>query len=751
MKRTLTLLVTVFACILTFVSHAQYPTAPESITFANDFADMLDDETKKEIEKISTEYNEKTTIEMVVVTVNSLHNIDPDSYATNLFNQWRLGKATLNNGILLLISKNDRKLVIKPGKGLEMYYKIHQKDLDKIVSVRSDGVMSPHFRRSNYDEGVLAGLESIQDIMGDATWNMREEHYELQQKKLTQARLEKRENELLNMYSSFKGDANNIQQKIENTFVTQETKEVAISFIDEAEVYTIVGKVIDNESSIVKLARKQEHVHYRLDTEINEGLLLIKKQERKILYKKICNFFLLLIILSGLGYLLWKRKKRLTLIKQLDDRYYNEILEPLNKYDSFFTEIYKLPSDPNYPKWAMEKLKKHLHKGVEITKSIYSKASELDELIQSDPYSARENFFIPDLSELETHYTEITDSIPNLVRKYKNETDEKVNEAQLKLSKSNDYFVLISERGFNLSDFQDSFSSYSSDLESLQSRLESEKKVYKNIYEDTEKLIEKIATSRKGIENIVSTQLYVEESIPNIQEYVQAVKKEYLETISFWEALKEYPITVYQDLVESHEDIDEKFKEIDILIQRAIQDNSFTDQDFFDAKKDIDSANNTIQWLDTFLDKIRERHSDVLAAKKNVFHLFSSTNILAKKALRKSKHSDVSSSRRRKANDLIAKLSKFEILLESETIDWLLLQSNIQDVKSESQSIINKSKNDIASAEAEREAAEAARRRREARRRSSSSYSSSSYSSSPSSSSFGGGSSSFSSGSVGGW
>ena len=92
---------------------------PTSEFYINDFANVLSNETKKYILDNSATLCEKTKAQVVVVTVNSLDGKDLDDFSLELFRSWKIGDKDLNNGLLILLSINDRKVKVEVVTGLE--------------------------------------------------------------------------------------------------------------------------------------------------------------------------------------------------------------------------------------------------------------------------------------------------------------------------------------------------------------------------------------------------------------------------------------------------------------------------------------------------------------------------------------------------------------------------------------------------------------------------------------------------------
>jgi uncharacterized protein len=86
--------------------------------FVNDFANVINDDIETELQSIGVCLYEQTTAQVVVVTVDSLDGYDVDEYALELGREWGVGSEE-NNGIVLLMSVNDRQVTIQVGYGLE--------------------------------------------------------------------------------------------------------------------------------------------------------------------------------------------------------------------------------------------------------------------------------------------------------------------------------------------------------------------------------------------------------------------------------------------------------------------------------------------------------------------------------------------------------------------------------------------------------------------------------------------------------
>ncbi len=103
-----------------------------------------------------------TTAEPIVVALDAIDDgYDPDGFATELFSDWRMGKKDRDNGLLILLLKDDRRMVMRTGYGLEGV-------LPDIVCgriIRNDAI--PHFREGDYDSGIIAAVDRVDKVLTD--------------------------------------------------------------------------------------------------------------------------------------------------------------------------------------------------------------------------------------------------------------------------------------------------------------------------------------------------------------------------------------------------------------------------------------------------------------------------------------------------------------------------------------------------------------------------------------------------------
>lgn len=104
--------------ILPLSAANKYP-KPTSQFFINDFAEVIEQSAEDEIYSKGAALQEKTTAQVVVVTVDTLDGEEPADYALELGREWGVGQKEEDNGVVILLAKTERQIYIAVGYGLE--------------------------------------------------------------------------------------------------------------------------------------------------------------------------------------------------------------------------------------------------------------------------------------------------------------------------------------------------------------------------------------------------------------------------------------------------------------------------------------------------------------------------------------------------------------------------------------------------------------------------------------------------------
>lgn len=121
----------------------------------NDYAGMLSPATEQQLESVLATLETEESTQLAVLTINSLEGANLEEFSLKVVEKWKLGQKSLDNGALLLIVKNDRKLRIEVGYGLEGVLT----DLTSGRIIRD--IITPQFRNGHFDQGVINGVSAM--------------------------------------------------------------------------------------------------------------------------------------------------------------------------------------------------------------------------------------------------------------------------------------------------------------------------------------------------------------------------------------------------------------------------------------------------------------------------------------------------------------------------------------------------------------------------------------------------------------
>ena len=120
-----------------------------------DNAQILSPDARTHLTAVLRAHEEATSNQIVVLTVPTIQSEGIEEYATEVFNNWKLGQKGQNNGVLVVVVPQDRRMRIEVGYGLEPAL------TDAMASLIIRDVMTPAFKRGDYDAGVQNGVAAI--------------------------------------------------------------------------------------------------------------------------------------------------------------------------------------------------------------------------------------------------------------------------------------------------------------------------------------------------------------------------------------------------------------------------------------------------------------------------------------------------------------------------------------------------------------------------------------------------------------
>lgn len=135
---------------------------PEHTGFVTDSAHLIADGERGTLEKELAALEKDTTWEVAVVTVQTLEGASVERYAQDLFVSWGIGKKGTNNGVLLLVARQERKIRIHTGYHAESY--IPDAVAKRIIS---DDI-AKKTKQEDWSGGIVDGTRHIEKIVRDS-------------------------------------------------------------------------------------------------------------------------------------------------------------------------------------------------------------------------------------------------------------------------------------------------------------------------------------------------------------------------------------------------------------------------------------------------------------------------------------------------------------------------------------------------------------------------------------------------------
>ena len=156
MSRYLLLLLLVFECVC-YQTTAQKKEVPGLMGLrVHDEAHLLSQGTIDQLEQSLQRFEDSTTNQIAILTINSLDGDILEEYAIRVAHtEWKLGQGDKDNGVLLLVVIDDKKVRIEVGQGLEGVL------TDALSNRIIRNEIAPNFRRGDYDAGISAAANAI--------------------------------------------------------------------------------------------------------------------------------------------------------------------------------------------------------------------------------------------------------------------------------------------------------------------------------------------------------------------------------------------------------------------------------------------------------------------------------------------------------------------------------------------------------------------------------------------------------------
>ncbi|WP_185858686.1 TPM domain-containing protein [Blattabacterium cuenoti] len=160
MNKTIQFIILIFSCINLVKGQLNIPEIPKKISPIQDNVGVL---SRKQIKKLNEQlilYSKITSTEILVSIINNLHGEDPNVIAYKWGEKWKIGNFHKNNGIVILLSVNDRKISIQNGYGIEPY-------LTDFLTTKIIRKIKPILKNGLYYKAIDYSIQEIFKILKD--------------------------------------------------------------------------------------------------------------------------------------------------------------------------------------------------------------------------------------------------------------------------------------------------------------------------------------------------------------------------------------------------------------------------------------------------------------------------------------------------------------------------------------------------------------------------------------------------------
>ena len=173
----------ILATFVVLVYAAETPIPPTPTRWVTDTANFLSPEAAQTLDTRLSSYQEATGRQLIVYIGATTGDAPIEDWAVLAFKKWQVGRKGLDDGLVLFIMSQDRKLRIEVGYGLEGVVP------DAIASRVINEVIVPRIRAGNADAAVTAGIDALTAILGGQAGSLPSERTPEQARPLTPAQL----------------------------------------------------------------------------------------------------------------------------------------------------------------------------------------------------------------------------------------------------------------------------------------------------------------------------------------------------------------------------------------------------------------------------------------------------------------------------------------------------------------------------------------------------------------------------------
>ncbi len=152
MKKSLFLLIFFLSCL----PLAAYGLdVPRLQGYVNDYAGMISPSARSKIEEGLRAFEQSDSTQIVILTIPSLEGENIEEFSIKAAEAWKIGQQQKDNGVLFIVSKQERKIRFEVGRGLE------GRLTDLMAGRIIDQVIKPRFKQGDFNGGFIAGISAL--------------------------------------------------------------------------------------------------------------------------------------------------------------------------------------------------------------------------------------------------------------------------------------------------------------------------------------------------------------------------------------------------------------------------------------------------------------------------------------------------------------------------------------------------------------------------------------------------------------
>ncbi len=142
------------------IAWAEVAYVPPPLGHVNDYASLFSEQFTENLEERLNSYKGKTRTQIAVLTVDSLKGESVDDFARDVYAEWAIGDKYKENGVLILLSKDEQLVRIEYGPGLAGYLTAER------TEAVAEEIIEPALESEAYEEGMLSAVNALEEYIG---------------------------------------------------------------------------------------------------------------------------------------------------------------------------------------------------------------------------------------------------------------------------------------------------------------------------------------------------------------------------------------------------------------------------------------------------------------------------------------------------------------------------------------------------------------------------------------------------------